>query len=669
MYNKIKEKVRTTLRYRLFILIFLPIITTLFSLIAFSFYWTVNYTWQNALQDVSEKLNIVEFNIKIMQERQNDLLRSYSDSYRFKQQLYDKKSSSDEINHWIQSHKPFQRFDFVNWVPLDKMESEFSYVSYTQMPTFFDVLTANELDKLKPELSEKARITIQKESAPLTDGFVSRTIYPVRDNDGRLLGYLDGGILLNNNLSVVDEYRDLIYPFTDEQYSEHGTVTIFLGDVRVSTNVMSQSNGERALGTRVSGVVKEAVLERGENYIDKAFVFDDWYISAYQPVYDHQSKVVGIFYTGYEVWPLIETYVVNLIEISCAILFVLLILAMLVYRNTNEMFYPIQRISSTVKLIKNGKNGRIGDLELDQEHELAQLGSQFDSMLDLLEKRENEIQSAADQLEYKVVSRTASLNQKTLELEEHIELLNVTRDKLINNEKLAALGKLTAGIAHEINNPITVILGNVQLLQLDFANKNPSVANELENIVTQIDRITNITSSLLQYSRVGNESEMLTDEIISDVVKKAFTLVRTGTYVKNINFVTHFSESETAQCNRNQLLQIIINLLMNGIQSMQGKGTLSIFTEDWLVDSKVSGAIIHVQDNGCGISSEEIGHVFEPFYTTKLDGTGLGLAVSLSLVNQIRGKIKIKSKVGVGSTFSIFLKNQVMQDLDETMDK
>jgi two-component system NtrC family sensor kinase len=318
-------------------------------------------------------------------------------------------------------------------------------------------------------------------------------------------------------------------------------------------------------------------------------------------------------------------------------------------------------------LIKNGKNGRIGDLELDQEHELAQLGSQFDSMLDQLEKRENEIQSAADQLEYKVVSRTASLNQKTQELEEHIELLNVTRDKLINNEKLAALGKLTAGIAHEINNPITVILGNIQLLQLDFANENPSVAYELENIVNQIDRITNITSSLLQYSRVGNELEMLTDENISDVLQKAITLVRTGTYVKNIDFFTHFSESETVQCNRNQLLQIIINVLMNAIQSMQGKGSLGIFTEDWLVGSKVNGAIIHIQDKGCGISSQEIAKVFEPFYTTKSDGTGLGLAVSLSLINLIGGKIEVTSKVGVGSTFSIFLKKRVIPDLDDPL--
>lgn len=667
MYSKIKEKIRTTLRYRLFLLIFLPIITILLSLIAFSFYWTVNYTWQNALQDVSEKLNIVEFNIKTMQERQNELLRSYSDSYRFKKQLHDTNSSSDEINHWIESHEQFQHFDFVSWVPVDKIDNEFSYVSYTQIPAFFDILTASKLNELRPGLADKARITIQQEPIPLTDGFVSRTIYPVRDNDGRLLGYLDGGILLNNNLSVVDEYRDLIYPFTNKQNSEHGTVTIFLRDVRVSTNVVSKSDGRRALGTRVSDTVKEAVLERGENYIDKAFVFDDWYISAYQPVYDHQNKVVGIFYTGYEVWPLVESYVVNLIEISCAILLVLLILAVLVYRNTNEMFYPIQRISSTVKLIKNGKNGRIGDLELDQEHELAQLGSQFDSMLDQLEKRENEIQSAADQLEYKVVSRTASLNQKTQELEEHIELLNVTRDKLINNEKLAALGKLTAGIAHEINNPITVILGNIQLLQLDFANENPSVAYELENIVNQIDRITNITSSLLQYSRVGNELEMLTDENISDVLQKAITLVRTGTYVKNIDFFTHFSESETVQCNRNQLLQIIINVLMNAIQSMQGKGSLGIFTEDWLVGSKVNGAIIRIQDKGCGISSQEIAKVFEPFYTTKSDGTGLGLAVSLSLINLIGGKIEVTSKVGVGSTFSIFLKKRVIPDLDDPL--
>ncbi|MDB1123871.1 hypothetical protein [Vibrio algarum] len=227
MYSNLKKKIRTTLRYRLFFLISLPIITTLISLVAVSFYWTVNYTWQSALNDVSEKLNIVQNSITIMQERQHDLIRSYANSYPFKKQLFDKNSTSEEINYWIQSQEPFQQFDFVNWVPLEKIDNEFLYISYTQTPAFFDVLTSEKLDQFSPELSGKAQVLIQQDKTFLTEGLVSRAVYPVRDENGRLMGYLDGGILFNNNHSVVDEYRDLIYPYIHDKSSEHGTVTIF----------------------------------------------------------------------------------------------------------------------------------------------------------------------------------------------------------------------------------------------------------------------------------------------------------------------------------------------------------------------------------------------------------------------------------------------------------
>ncbi|POB71258.1 two-component sensor histidine kinase, partial [Vibrio vulnificus] len=163
-----------------------------------------------------------------------------------------------------------------------------------------------------------------------------------------------------------------------------------------------------------------------------------------------------------------KAYLTNIVEISVITLTLLVVSGLLVYRGSRDLFRPIERIHKVVKLVQLGKDKRIGALGLDENHELAQLAKQFDNMLDLLKTREEQIKQAANELEQKVLERTASLNEKTEQLEHHIRLLNQTRDKLIVNEKLAALGELTAGIAHEINNPTAVILGNVELIRFEL---------------------------------------------------------------------------------------------------------------------------------------------------------------------------------------------------------
>ena len=137
----------------------------------------------------------------------------------------------------------------------------------------------------------------------------------------------------------------------------------------------------------------------------------------------------------------------------------LLISSLLVYRGSRDLFIPIEHIHRVVKMIQIGKETRIGPLGLDENHELAMLAKQFDNMLDLLKQRKNELELAASHLECKVQDRTASLKEKTEELELHIQLLNQTRDKLVVSEKLAALGELTAGIAHGDQQPIGGYLG------------------------------------------------------------------------------------------------------------------------------------------------------------------------------------------------------------------
>jgi two-component system NtrC family sensor kinase len=130
-----------------------------------------------------------------------------------------------------------------------------------------------------------------------TSGLVLKSAHPVLDGDGKVLGVLMGGILLNRNYEIVDHIKHILFKDATHQGKEIGTATIFLGDLRISTNVIDKE-GNRAIGTRVSREVYEHVLEKGLPWIKRAYVVDDWYITAYEPIRDIQDKIVGILYVG-----------------------------------------------------------------------------------------------------------------------------------------------------------------------------------------------------------------------------------------------------------------------------------------------------------------------------------------------------------------------------------
>jgi hypothetical protein len=123
----------------------------------------------------------------------------------------------------------------------------------------------------------------------------------VRDDEGRLLGHVQAGVLLNRNLPFIDKLNDIVYPEGSLPWGSQGTATLFLDDVRISTNVrlFGGEGRERAIGTRVSGKVREAVLGRGVTWLDRAFVVSDWYVSGYEPIADRLGRRVGMLYVGF----------------------------------------------------------------------------------------------------------------------------------------------------------------------------------------------------------------------------------------------------------------------------------------------------------------------------------------------------------------------------------
>lgn len=647
---------QTMVRYRLLVLTSAPIILTLMALIGITIYWSIHYTWNSALIDVSERLGAARQSVELIQKGQNQSVKSFVNSYEFQKRLREQ-GNTEALVKWVATQSQNTQLDYLRYIPADTPKRQLAHLDVVREDAFFDVLSLQQLHDIDPALAQKAAIAELDSDNIERRGLVIRSVIRVRAISGEVVGFIDGGLLLNNSTTLVDELRDILYSAQYDQVRPTGTMTIFLDDLRVSTNVPLDSSEKvgRAIGSRVSDSVKEIVLQGGEQWVDKAYVHDAWYISAYQPIRDRNDQVIGMFYTGYLLWPFVKTYFTTLVEIGVVTLGLLLISGLMVYRGSRDLFRPIERIHRVVKLIQLGKQKRIGELGLDPHHELAQLAKQFDAMLDLLDKRQSEIEEAAVVLEDKVQQRTASLKEKTQQLEFHISLLNQTRDKLVTSEKLAALGGLTAGIAHEINNPTAVILGNVELLKFELGEDASKVEEEVDAILAQIDRIRNITKSLLQYSRQGGIQDEITWQYVNPIIDESITLVKAGAKRKEIVFVRDFQAHTSVEVNRHQLLQILVNLQVNAIHAMQGKGELIIRSRDWNEGGEILGAVIEIQDQGSGIKPEQLKRIFDPFYTTKREGTGLGLSVSQSLISQTGGEIRVESEWGKGSCFSVFL--------------
>ncbi|MCW8327951.1 cache domain-containing protein [Photobacterium sp. SDRW27] len=653
------RRFRTMVRYRLLLLTSVPIIITLLALIALTMYWTVMYTWQNALKNVRADLAVAHHSMELLQKEQRMRLMALTESYDFQYLL---RNDEVKLSDWVRQQSGRYDLDFVVLHPASAL-GEFSKVNRRLLmrgeeQTFFQKLNEKELEDLHFDLPARAQIPLLSEGDTESKGLVSRSLIPIFNEQNKLQWIVDGGMLLNNSTSLVDRIRDLVYAADTLPEGSIGTVTLFMDDIRVSTNVPLDSEQlyGRAIGTRVSEEVHQAVLRKGQTWVDRAYVYDDWYVSAYEPLKDHDGRIIGMLYTGYLEWPLIRIYLTNIIELGVGIICVLLISGIVVYRGARDLFRPIEKMHHVVKAIQIGIDRRIGSLELTPNHELEILGRQFDSMLDQLHQRNEVIKQASVELEDKVEARTRSLHEKTEELEQHIRLLNQARSKLVTSEKLAALGELTAGIAHEINNPTAVILGNVELLQFELGEDTARVKEELEAIHQQIDRIRNITRSLLQYSRQGGVQDEVTWQHLNPIVEESLTLVRSGTKKHAIQFDVCLEAKCCVEVNRHQLLQVLVNLQMNGVHAMDDTGLLTVKTEDWLNEEGTAiGAIVHITDHGCGISKDVLQRIFNPFFTTRRSGTGLGLSVSQGIINEIGGEICVQSMPGKGSTFSVYL--------------
>ena len=430
--------------------------------------------------------------------------------------------------------------------------------------------------------------------------------------------------------------------------------------MRITTNV-PLAPGERALGTRVSEEVRSRVLDHGKSWIDRAFVVNDWYISAYVPILDETGKRVGMLYAGYLEAPY-RTLLWQALGVLIFLFLVLMFLSWLVaVRGAESIFKPLEAMARVVHATRAGKEKRVG--KVASQDEIGELAREFDVMLDLLEERSQQVREWADQLETKVAERTAELQDKNADLMRTIRVLRETRQQLVVAEKLAALGELTAGVAHEINNPTQVMLGNLDVIMEELGPAVVPVQKEIELVIQQVYRIQEIINNLLQYARPDEFAGYMAEVDINNLVTETLKLVQHMRKGSNFSIDLDLKATQTITINQQELQQVLVNILVNAIHAVQERnGKILVMSRNW----NERGVFVSVKDNGMGMDEEQLGRIFNPFYSTKGqgEGSGLGLSVSYGLIRRYGGNISVNSSPGEGAEFTIWLlrKPELVED-------
>lgn len=225
-------------------------------------------------------------------------------------------------------------------------------------------------------------------------------------------------------------------------------------------------------------------------------------------------------------------------------------------------------------------------------------------------------------------------------------------EQIVRKNKLVELGTIAAGVAHEIRNPLASIRTFAQLLPDKF--DDPEFKNEFSKLVQKdIERITKVVESMLAFARPAQVT--VAEHSATDLVEEAILLVQSRLRGKRIELTRQFHEQPTLRVDRQQLLQVLVNLLSNAVDVLPENGKIRIATGTVGGNGTPKMAVIEVADNGPGIPAAVRNRVFDPFFTTKPEGTGLGLSISQKIVRDHGGIITVSSAEGIGTTFQVSL--------------
>ena len=461
----------------------------------------------------------------------------------------------------------------------------------------------------------KARArTETKESA----GMVLKAAAPIFDYQGNLIGVLYGGVLLNRDYGIVDGIKQTVFEDVQYEGKDIGTATIFQDDVRISTNVRN-ADDSRAIGTRVMEEVYNQVFVIGEPWVGRAYVVNDWYITAYEPIRDIHHKIIGILYVG-----ILEQKYLDIKKQTSLVFFAIMILGAII---TMALSYWIsQRITVPLrKIVAASKEVATGNLNVNVEvvsgDELGRLAYSFNKMSLALKERDE-------------------------------KLKEFTKKKISESERLALIGQLSANVAHELNNPLQGIVTYASLA-LEKETFDDVSRQNINKIVIQANRCRDIIRGLLDFSRQKKPDITLCN--VNSLLQGCISLVENQAIFHNIKVEMNLDQSlPMIVIDPSQIERVFLNLIINAADAMNGAGTLKITTT---LNPSTHCIDIDIKDTGHGISPENMEKIFDPFFTTKETGhgVGLGLAISYGIVKEHHGALTVESELGKGTTFTVSL--------------
>ena len=490
-------------------------------------------------------------------------------------------------------------------------------------------------------LAEQAYIPIlQTERAKPTGrtvenrGMILETAVPILNDRNEVYGLIYGGILLNRRFDLVDRIRSTVFGNDYFDGKPLGTVTLFLEDTRIATNVITEDS-IRAIGTIVSDEVYSKVLERGERFADRAFVVNDWYLSAYDPVLDAKGKIIGILYVGllekkYTAYG--QQLTIKFIGIG---LIALLIAVLLANYLSSKVRRPILKLVDATREISKGKlNTRV--INIGKINEISELARSFNSMAASLETDSNQLNEAS---------------------------ANLKRAYIKADEKNRAYLEMLGFVTHELKSPLaSIVFGIGSLREKILGELTEGQEDVLKSSARSADYLNSTIANFLNLSRIEEGELKLKISQVSlkeNIIEPAANRLQEIATDNRMEFDIDIPDDLVIECDPDLMNSVFQNLISNALKYGY-KGT-SVKVSSELSDGLVN---ISVFNEGSGFSNEDRLNMFTKFsrfnaanYNTK-SGTGLGLFVTKNIILKHNGTIWAESEQGKWAkfTFTIPLK-------------